>query len=177
MDLDSRPLAPHPDEALPKFPTFTLTSTTANDGDTMPDPQTAAGGSVSPQLSWSDFPAETQSFFISCFDPDAPTPAGFWHWGIVDVPVEVTSLEEGAGESDLQLDGAAFHLAGDSGEASYYGAAPPQGDRPHRYVFTVHALDVPTLGLDDDATITVASFNALFHTIAKASITFEYQQK
>ncbi|MDO5034675.1 MAG: YbhB/YbcL family Raf kinase inhibitor-like protein [Actinomycetaceae bacterium] len=176
MDLNSRPLAPHPDEALPKLPTFTLTSNTAQDLGEMPEPQTANGGSVSPHLSWSGFPAETQSFFLYCFDPDAPTPAGYWHWGIVDIPANVTELEEGAGESDLHLDGAAFHLINDAGEPSYYGANPPAGDREHRYVFTVYALDVPTLELDDETTITTASFNALFHALAKASITLTFKQ-
>lgn len=61
----------------------------------------------------------------------------------------MTHLEAGAGASDLMLDGPAFHLRGDAGEASYFGAAPPTGDRPHRYVFTVHALDTDSLGLDD----------------------------
>ena len=95
MDLDSRPIAPHPDEALPKLPTFTLKSNAANDMQVMPAAQTAPGGSVSPHLSWSGFPAQTQSFFLYCFDPDAPTPAGYWHWGIVDIPAEITELNEG----------------------------------------------------------------------------------
>lgn len=176
MDLSKRPLAPHPDDVLPPVPTFTVTSTTGDNGSAMKKPQTAAGGSVSPQLSWSGFPEETRSFMITCFDPDAPTPAGFWHWCILDLSADTTSLPEGAGTSDLELDGAAFHLAGDSGEASYYGAAPPKGDRPHRYVFTVHALDTETLDLDEDASITVASFTALFHTLARASLTLEFQQ-
>ena len=81
----------------------------------------------------------------------------------------------GAGASDLMLDGPAFHLRGDAGEASYFGAAPPAGDRPHRYVFTVHALDTDSLGLDDDATPAMASFAALEHTIARASLTVTHQ--
>ncbi|WIK64983.1 YbhB/YbcL family Raf kinase inhibitor-like protein [Gleimia hominis] len=177
MDLNARPQAPHPDEALPPVPTFTLTSTSGEDGAVMPPSMTAAGGSNSPQLKWSGFPAETESFVVTCFDPDAPTLSGFWHWAIVDLPASITELPEGAGESDLTLDGPAFHIRGDSGEASYYGAAPPQGDRPHRYVFTVYALDTPSLELDDDVTATVVSFNALFHTLARASLTFTFQQK
>ena len=87
----------------------------------------------------------------------------------------MTHLEAGAGASDLMLDGPAFHLRGDAGEASYFGAAPPVGDRPHRYVFTVHALDTDSLGLDDDATPTMASFVALEHTIARASLTVTHR--
>ena len=87
----------------------------------------------------------------------------------------MTHLDAGAGASDLTLDGPAFHLRTDSGDAAYFGAAPPPGDRPHRYVFTVHALDVDTLGLDDDATPTMASFVALEHTIARACLTVTHQ--
>ena len=87
----------------------------------------------------------------------------------------MTHLEAGAGASDLMLDGPAFHLRGDAGEASYFGAAPPAGDRPHRYIVTVHALDTDSLGLDDDATPAMASFVALNHTIARASLTVTHQ--
>ena len=112
---------------------------------------------------------------LTCFDPDAPIPSGWWHWTILDIPASMTHLDQGAGASDLTLDGPAFHLRGDAGEASYFGAAPPAGDRPHRYVFTVHALDVDTLGLDDDTTPAMASFAALDHTIARATLTVTHQ--
>ena len=170
-----RPVAPNPYDYLPAVESFTVTSTDVSDGQPLKDDQVADKGNTSPQLSWSGAPEGTGSYVITCFDPDAPTPSGFWHWCLVDVPADVTSLDTGAAAGDLP--GNAFHVRNDGGDAGFMGAAPPQGDRPHRYVFTVHALDVPTLGLDDDATITVASFNALFHTLAKASITFEYQQK
>lgn len=104
MDLYARPLAPHPDQTLPPVPSFTLISETAEADSTLPATQTAAGGSISPHLKWSDFPAETESFFITCFDPDAPTPAGYWHWGILDLPASQTELAENAGFSDLELD-------------------------------------------------------------------------
>ena len=174
MNIDQRPLAPSPYEGL-NVPTFTLSSSVLTDGAPMPESATAEAGSLSPDLTWHGFPENTASFMLTCFDPDAPIPSGWWHWAILDIPSSMTHLEAGAGASDLMLDGPAFHLRGDAGEASYFGATPPAGDRPHRYVFTVHALDTDSLGLDDDATPAMASFVALEHTIARASLTVTHQ--
>lgn len=171
MDLNARPTHPDPYDLLPDVPAFTLTSDDFADGEALPASATAEGGSVSPQLSWSGFPAETQSFMLTCFDPDAPTPAGYWHWCLLDLPATTTSIPAGLGASDLEVEGAAFHCKNDAGVWGYYGAAPPAGDRPHRYIFAVHALDVDSLDLEDDVTPTTASFNALFHTLARATLT------
>ena len=174
MSIDTRPLAPLPFEGI-DIPSFTLTSSTLTDGAPMPESATARAGSLSPDLAWEGFPENTASFLLTCFDPDAPIPSGWWHWMVLDIPASMTHLEAGAGASDLMLDGPAFHLRGDAGEASYFGAAPPAGDRPHRYIFTVHALDTDSLGLDDDTTPAMASFVALNHTIARASLTVTHQ--
>ena len=175
MDLNDRPLAPDPYDSLPTVPSFTLESEDLTDGRALPFPQTAVGGSVSPHLRWSGFPEGTRGFLLTCFDPDAPTPARFWHWAVVDLSAEDTEIATGDGASDLTLDGAAFHLREDSGEAAYSGAAPPPGDRAHRYVFAVHALDIETLGVTDDTTPTAASLQALFHTLARARLTATFR--
>ncbi|MGP7960823.1 YbhB/YbcL family Raf kinase inhibitor-like protein [Sanguibacter sp. A247] len=175
MDL-TRPVAPDPYASLPAVASFALTSDSLVEGAAMPASATADGGSTSPHLSWTGFPPETRSFVVSCFDPDAPTPAGFWHWTVVDLPVTTTSLDEGLGESDLMLDGAAFHVRNDGGGYDYTGAAPPEGDRVHRYVFAVHALDIETLERDSDASPTAVAFTALFHTIARATLTVTYER-
>ena len=174
MDL-TRPTTPNPYDFLPPVPSFALTSDDFENGAAIPS-RCAGEGGTSPHLKWSGFPAQTESFLVTCFDPDAPTPAGFWHWCLQDLDASVTELPAGAGRSDLELDGAAFHAVGDSGHAGYYGPNPPSGDRPHRYIFVVHALDVPTLELDDEDTPTVVSFNAVFHTLARAQLTGTYQQ-
>ncbi|MDU0967894.1 MAG: YbhB/YbcL family Raf kinase inhibitor-like protein [Actinomycetaceae bacterium] len=175
MDLSARPVAPDPYDLLPPVPSFQVTSPDFADGQPLPASATATGGSCSPALEWSGFPPETASFLVTCFDPDAPTPSGFWHWCLVNLPASTTSLPAGIGESDLAIDGPAFHCAGDAGVWGYYGAAPPAGDRPHRYIFAVHALDVDALDVDDEARPAAVSFQALFHTIARAQITATYQ--
>lgn len=175
MDL-TRPIAPEPYSLLPAVASFTLTSTDLTDGGPMPHRFTAEGGSTSPQLTWSGFPAGTRGFLVSCFDPDAPTPAGFWHWTLVDLPASVTSLASGAGAPDgAGLPAGTFQTRHDGGGTGYLGAAPPRGDHVHRYVFAVHALDVEHLGVDASATPTAVAFTALFHTLARATLTATYQ--
>ena len=101
-------------------------------------------------------------------DPDAPTPSGFWHWFVVDVPASVTELAGGVGASDETLPDGAFHIRNDYGAKDWGGAAPPPGEPPHRYVFAVHALDVESLDVNDEITPAIAGFNLRFHTIARA---------
>ena len=100
--------------------------------------------------------------------------SGWWHWTIVDLDPSVTSLERGAGASDLQLDGAAFHLARGLWPPRLVRPLPARGDGDHRYVFTVSALDVDTLGLDDEASPAKAAFTLAPHCIARATLTATY---
>jgi Raf kinase inhibitor-like YbhB/YbcL family protein len=164
----TRPVSPDPYTLLPPVPAFTVTSTDVSDGAPLADAQVAEFGNTSPQLSWSDVPAGTQSFTITCFDPDAPTPSGFWHWVLVDVPAEVTTLDTGAGMDGAVLPGNAFMCRNDANQKAFMGAAPPPGDQVHRYYFVVHAVREPSLGVDADASAAVVSFNLAFKTLGRA---------
>ncbi|MGN6371637.1 MAG: YbhB/YbcL family Raf kinase inhibitor-like protein [Solirubrobacteraceae bacterium] len=175
-----RPELPH--VYLPEVSSFSLTSTDVEDGRTLASPQVsgimgAGGEDVSPQLSWSGFPADTKSFAVTCYDPDAPTGSGFWHWAVADIPASVTELPSGAGTpGSSDLPHGAITLRNDGGMAGYIGAAPPESHGPHRYVFTVHAVDVDKLGIDADATPAVLGFNLFSHTLARATIVPTYER-
>ena len=175
MSLE-RAEAPDPYDILPPVPAFTLTSADVTDGRPLDElyAHTSVGGkNLSPQLSWSGFPAETRGFVVTCFDPDAPTGSGFWHWVAVNLPASVAELDRGV--DPLPED--AFTVRNDYGDTGYGGAAPPPGDRPHRYVFAVHALDVDRLEVTESATPAYVGFNLAFHTLARATIRPTYQVK
>lgn len=173
MSLD-RPIAPDPYDLLPAVGSFQVTSSDISAGTPIAD--TFAGGhdNVSPQLSWSGFPDGTRGFAVTVFDPDAPTPSGFWHWAVTGLPASTTGLPQGAGNGS-GLPESAVSLKNDAGQAGYTGPMPPAGDRVHRYYFVVHALDVPALEVDDSASPAYLSFNLVFHTLARAILVGTYQ--
>ena len=161
---------------FPPVPTFTLTSTDIAEGRTLGQTQVAGGMGYeglnqSPQLAWSGFPAETKSFAVTVHDPDAPTGSGFWHWVVVNLPASINHLDTNVGTEDgHKLPAGVLQIRNDAGTRGYFGAAPPPGDVPHRYVTTVHAVDVERLDLDDSVAPAIVGFNLRFHTLARAQI-------
>lgn len=155
--------------------TFTVTSTDVAEGEALARPQwsTAAGGvDRSPQLSWSGFPERTRSFAVTCLDPDAPSGSGWWHWAVANVPLSVTSLEAGAGSpGGPPLPDGTIVLRNEDGTRGFIGAAPPRGTGVHRYHFVVHALDVPSLDLDPEATSAQLGARCFFHGLARGILT------
>lgn len=165
VDL-TRAQTPDPYPLLPATASFEVTSDDIVDGEPLDDAQVADAGNTSPHLRWSEVPEGTRSFTVTCFDPDAPTPSGFWHWVLVDLPADTRELPTGAASATLP-DGA-FHVRNDGGEAGFMGAAPPPGDQPHRYFFVVHAVGEDTLGVEPDATPAAVSFALAFATLGRA---------
>ncbi|MFT3715134.1 MAG: YbhB/YbcL family Raf kinase inhibitor-like protein [Gordonia sp. (in: high G+C Gram-positive bacteria)] len=171
-----------PYAALPALPEITVTSEDFTEGQTLPLPQASAifgagGRDVSPQLSWSGFPAETKSFAVTVYDPDAPTASGFWHWAVADIPATVTSLSSGAGAPGSELlPSGAQTLTNDAALQQYVGAGPPPGHGPHRYMFVVHAVDVESLDLPAGASPAFLGFNLFSHAIARGRLTGIFEQ-
>ncbi len=161
---------------FPPVPTFELTSSDIGDGLMLKPAQVASGmgysgANRSPQLSWRGFPLETRGFAITVHDPDAPTGSGFWHWLVVNLPASLSHLDSAAGdEGGSALPAGSLQIRNDAGTLGYFGAAPPPGDEPHRYVHTVHALDVESLEVDQGTSAAVVGFNLRFHTIARAQL-------
>ena len=182
MTATKRPELPY--AFLPEVPSFTLTSTDIADGQPLSLPLVsgvmgAGGDDLSPRLFWSGFPADTESFVVTCYDPDAPTGSGFWHWAVADIPADVTKLPVGAGSpGSPDLPVGAITLRNDAGSARYIGAAPPAGHGPHRYVFAVHAVDLEKLGIGigADAAPAILGFNLFSHTLARALIVPTFEQ-
>jgi Raf kinase inhibitor-like YbhB/YbcL family protein len=158
--------------------TFTVKSNSFRDGDYLANTHILSadfgfgceGNNQSPHLAWSGAPAGTKSFAVTCFDPDAPTGSGFWHWLVVNIPPNVTELPPGAGSADGKLPAGALQTRTDFGKPGYGGPCPPEGDHPHRYLFTVFAVAKEKLDVAADTSAAVIGFNLHFATLEKASL-------
>jgi Raf kinase inhibitor-like YbhB/YbcL family protein len=134
-----------------------------------------SGENKSPALKWSGAPKDTKSFAVTVYDPDAPTGSGWWHWSVINIPANVTELKPDAGNvSNANLPQGARQVRIDYGVAAWGGACPPPGDKPHRYVFTVHALKTDKIDIPADATAALAGFMINANALGKASFTARY---
>jgi Raf kinase inhibitor-like YbhB/YbcL family protein len=156
---------------------FNLTSPEIKDGQRLADAQVANvfgcnGGNKAPALEWRGAPKNTKSFAVTAYDPDAPTGSGFWHWVVFDIPANAQGLPAAVMTSALPA--GARQGRNDAGSRDFLGACPPKGDKPHRYVFTVHALKTAKLDVPDDASPALIGFMINANRIVKASFTAKY---
>lgn len=145
---------------------FELTSSAFKEGERIPDRHTCEGEDLSPPLHWGVPPASTKSFALIADDPDAP--GGMWvHWVIYNLSLDLRGLPEGIPAKDHWLDGAMQGLT-DFKRVGYGGPCPPPG-KPHRYYFTLYALDA-VLNLKPRATKSQVLEACKGHVLAEAQL-------
>jgi Raf kinase inhibitor-like YbhB/YbcL family protein len=175
-------MSANPYDNLPPAASFSLTSSDLREGEKLAMPQVsgvfgAGGQDISPQLSWTGFPAGTKSFVVTMCDPEAPTVSGFWHWAVVNIPATVTDLATGAGdESGSGLPAGAFQLPNDARTKCYVGAGPPPGHGRHRYIFAVLALDTDKVDINPEATPALLMFTLFDGTLGRAFLEGWYER-
>lgn len=119
--------------ARPGTAELTLTSSAFAEGETIPVEFTCDGANVSPPLAWSGVPDGTTELVLTVEDPDAPY-GTFVHWSVGGIEPSATGVERGA------VPEGGSELGNDAGGRGYAGPCPPEGEEPHRYIFTVTAL-------------------------------------
>lgn len=175
--------SPNPYDLLPRLPAIALQSDEIAEGATLGVDQQSGvfggpGRDKSPQLRWKGHPPETKSFAVTCYDADAPTASGFWHWAVYDVSPDVTELAHAAGaEGGVSLPLGAKMLKNDAGTRKFLGAAPPPGNGPHRYYFAVYALDVAKLDIEESASPAWLGFQLFAHGIGRGVLLGIYEQQ
>jgi Raf kinase inhibitor-like YbhB/YbcL family protein len=163
--------------------TFTLQSAEVKPNQKIADAQVfkgfgCEGGNVSPSLAWKNAPAGTKSFAVTVYDPDAPTGSGWWHWVLFNIPADVMTLPAGASDPAAgKLPAGAVQSRTDFGKPGYGGPCPPQGDKPHHYIFKVFALKVAKLDLDDSASGALVGYMLNANKLGTAQFTSTYGRK
>jgi Raf kinase inhibitor-like YbhB/YbcL family protein len=156
---------------------FRLTSNDLKEGERLPEAQVFngmgySGGNRSPHLAWDGAPEGTKSFVLTCYDPDAPTGSGWWHWVVINIPASAKELPGGAG-SGSGLPSGAVQTRTDFGQPGYGGAAPPPG-RTRHYIFMIHALKVEKLDLDPQSSAALVGYMTHMNSLGKATLTATY---
>lgn len=160
---------------------FKLTSLDISQGALMSNAQEfqgfgCSGGNLSPQLSWTGAPKGTEAFAVFAYDPDAPTGSGWWHWQLVNIPKNITTLAAGAGDPSKSLTpSGARSMKNDYGLVGFGGACPPKGHGAHRYQFTVYALS-KKLELPEDASGALVGYMVRAHSIGSSTIEALYKK-
>lgn len=147
---------------------FSLSSSAFAPGAQIPASYTCVGSNLSPPLRWEAPPPGTRSFVLVVTDPDAPG-GEFVHWVLYDLPGSMSALPEGVPGLPT-VPGGARQGVNDFRRVGYGGPCPPPG-RPHRYVFTLYALDLPRLPVRDRATRVQVTHAMAGHILDTATLT------
>ena len=134
---------------------------------------TCEGDNVSPELSWTEAPAQAKSFALILHDPDAPRQGGFTHWVLYNIPGEKGSLNPEV-PHDKTVPGTGTQGRNDAGEIGYMGPCPPSG--LHHYHVKLFALDAE-LDLPSGATGNELTAAMQGHSLATAELVGTYQKK
>lgn len=150
-----------------------LASAVFQQGAEIPSYYTSEGENVSPELSWSEAPANTKSFVLVMHDPDAPRPGGFTHWVLYNILANTLHVEDKVPNQE-SIPGLGIQGKNDSGKIGYIGPAPPSG--AHRYFFRLFAID-KMLELAPGATHKEVSAAIKGHILAQAELMGTYEKK
>ena len=155
---------------------FKLSAPLLKHNETLPNNQVyngygCTGGNVSPELSWNNPPQNAKSFAIICHDPDAPRPNGWYHWLVVNIPINERKIER-AGKITGSLE-----TITDFETSGFGGACPPVGHGIHHYNFTIYALDVEKLDVTENTPPKEVEEIVIKHSIAKSTITGLFERK
>jgi Raf kinase inhibitor-like YbhB/YbcL family protein len=131
----------------------------------------AGGKNISFPLAWKDVPAGTKSFCISIIDPH-PVAQNWVHWLVINIPPQVTSIEEGASKKKMPKE--SVELKNSFGDIGYGGPQPPSGTGDHPYVVTLYALNVEKLDLGTNTSLWAFKKAIKGKVIGSASITGKY---
>lgn len=161
---------------------FTIESKNIKSGEEIPNHHVfnnfgCSGENISPELHWSNPPADTKSFALTVYDPDAPTGSGWWHWVLVNIPASYRSLPANFGQENAEkVKDDVIQIRNDFGAYKYGGPCPPKGDKPHHYIFTIYALKTDKLDLPKDSGSAMAGFMIKQNAIGQAKIEGVYSR-
>ena len=128
------------------------------------------GKNIAPTIRWNDPPENTKSFALTVYDPDMPTGGGWWNFVVYNIPRNIREVKNG------KIPQGATTITNDSTTKYYMGPCPPIGDKPHRYIFTIYALD-RNIDLPSTTTPGLAAYMINRYKIASATMSATYARK
>jgi len=165
----------HPDLFALTSPDFPdngmLSEANAGIGTSPRGPWACGGQNISPALSWTHAPAQTQSLAVVMDDPDAASGRGGNHWIMYDIPAAASSVARGDADKPGKF------VSGNSGNGlAYHGACAEPGAKAHHFIFMVYALDIGLGKLKGGLSKAELVREMQGHNLAEASLMARYQR-